>query len=90
MMLPEFNGDGRKIMAVVCAVAILLFAAISFTSGRPASKELTVKLPVEGWEYVLNTLSEKPKKEVDPLYNAILGQLQAQLADTTAKPSPKK
>jgi hypothetical protein len=66
----------RLLVLILCTVSLFAFAP---------EKTLKVELSVQEWEYVLNTLQDKPKKEVDPLFNKILSQLQTQLVDSTKK-----
>lgn len=77
----------RKVTSTVVLLLIVVSASLAFR--EPDPKKYTVSLTAEGWQYVLSVLETRPKKEVDPLYNDVVVQLQRQVSDTT-KPSPKK
>jgi hypothetical protein len=78
----------RKAGASVFLLIITVAASLAFR--EPDTKKYNVSLTAEGWQYVLSVLETRPKKEVDPLYNDMVTQLQRQVSADTTKPSPKK
>jgi hypothetical protein len=67
---------------------LALFVALLVMTSYTPEKELSVSLKQAEWEYVLTVLQDRPKKEVDPLFDKIVVQLRKQLADTTQKKNP--
>jgi hypothetical protein len=76
--------------AGVSAFLLLITVAASLAFREPDAKKYSVSLTAEGWQYVLSVMETRPKKEVDPLYNDVVTQLQRQIVADTTKPSPKK
>lgn len=74
----------RYILAVIC---ILAFAGSARADDVPTSQEITIKLPVQSWNVVLQALGELPMKTAYPLMQAIQEQAKTQV---TASEKPKK
>lgn len=48
-------------------------------------KQITITMPVEGWNVVLNGLNQLPYKDAAPVIQSITIQAQKQLQDTLKK-----